>query len=232
MHEPEFYKLVTTVICDDDSKNIYTVPVGRCNKQKSVEESKYEEKSKSALNFSGESISKKEPSKIPEKKTMRLYIVSGAPTLLYQHGNQNSCIISSLASSLHYMGDGYVSEYMIRRKKRSLLEIQNKGRMHFCRDILMGHHKEKSPKDSIIVLRNGIHPCYMIFCNQSAYPTVSLLLDRWHRNNHFITVCGKWIFDSNSEVAFPLTQEWLNYTCRGNDTDVLNTNRAVPLGFV
>ena len=40
-----------------------------------------------------------------------------------------------------------------------------------------------------------------------------------HWTNHCITVCGKWIFDSNSEVAFPLTQDCLNYTCRGNETD-------------
>ena len=61
-----------------------------------------------------------------------------------------------------------------------------------------------------------------------------LLLDTWHRTDNCITVCGKWIFDSNFEVAFPLTQDCLNYTCRGNDTDeikfvgVLHAIRSVP----
>ena len=61
-----------------------------------------------------------------------------------------------------------------------------------------------------------------------------LLLDTWHRTDNCITVCGKWIFDSDFEVAFPLTQDCLNYTCHGNDTnnikfvDVLHTIRAVP----
>ena len=41
---------------------------------------------------------------------MRLYIVSGAPTLFYQQGNQNSRILSYLASALHYMGDEYVED--------------------------------------------------------------------------------------------------------------------------
>ena len=72
---------------------------------------------------------------------MRLYIVPGAPTLLYQQGNHNSCILLSLASALHYMGDGYASEYIIRRKQKPLLEIQNKGKMYFYRDIIIGHHK-------------------------------------------------------------------------------------------
>ena len=96
--ESEFYKLVTTITCDDNSQNIYTVPVGKCNQKTSVEYSKYEEKLKNALIFPCESILKKEPSNISEKKTMRLYIVPGAPTLFNQQGDHNSCILSSLAS--------------------------------------------------------------------------------------------------------------------------------------
>ena len=94
---------------------------------------------------------------------MLLYIVPDTPTLFYQQGNQNSFILSSLASALHYMGDEYASEYIIRSDQNFLLGIHNKGRMHFCCDILMGHHKEKNEKYSIIVLRNGIHPRHMIY---------------------------------------------------------------------
>ena len=107
--ELEFYKLVTMVTCDDESQNTYTVPVGRCNQQTSVEEYKYEEKPKGVLIIPGEYISKKEPRKISENKIMRLYIFPGAPTLFYQQGNHNSCILLSLVSALHYMGDIYIS---------------------------------------------------------------------------------------------------------------------------
>ena len=72
---------------------------------------------------------------------MHLYIVPDAPTLFYKKANHNSCILSSLASVLHYMGDKYASKYIIRCKKKGPLEIHNKGRMHFFRDILMGHHR-------------------------------------------------------------------------------------------
>ena len=61
--EPERYNLVTTVTCNYDSQNVYTVPVGRRNQQTSIEESKYEDKPKSELIDPGESISKKEPIK-------------------------------------------------------------------------------------------------------------------------------------------------------------------------
>ena len=80
---------MTTVTRDDNSQNIYIVPVGWCNQQTSLEESKYEEKPQSSLIVTGEYISKKEPSKLPENKTMRLCIVLGAPTLFYQQGNHN-----------------------------------------------------------------------------------------------------------------------------------------------
>ena len=60
---------------------------------------------------------------------------------------------------------------------------------------------------------------YDIFRNQSTDPTVCLLPDKWHRTDPCITVCGKWIFDSNFEVTFPLIQDFLNCICRGNDTD-------------
>ena len=102
---------MTTVTSDDGSLNIHTVPFGRCNQQTAVEESKYEEKRKNALIGPGESISKKEPSKISEKKIMCFYIVSDAPNLFYRQGNQNSCILSSLVSSLYYTGDAISVTY-------------------------------------------------------------------------------------------------------------------------
>ena len=68
--------------------------------------------------------------------------------------------------------------------------------------------------------------------NQSTYK-MCLLLEMWHRTGHCMTVCGKWIFDSNLKVALPLTQVCLNYICCGNDTDenkfigILHVIRAV-----
>ena len=102
----------------------------------------------------------------------------------------------------------------------------------------MGHHKEKRQErlnDSIEEWHTSTP--YDIFWNQSTYPTVCLLLDTWHQTDCCITVCGKSIFDSNFEVAFPPTQDCLNYTFRGNDTyeikfvGVLHTIRAVPIEF-
>ena len=133
------------------------------------------------------------------------------------------------------MVDEYTSEYIIRHNQKPLLGIQNKGLMHFCHDILMVHHKEKNEKiPNYCIEEWHTSTPYYIFRNQSTYPNVCLLPDTWHRTDHCITVCVIWIFDSNFEVAFPLTQEFLNDTCRGNETDeikfvgVLHAIRSFP----
>ena len=60
---------------------------------------------------------------------MFLYIVPGAPTLLYQQVNHSSCILLSLASSLNYMGDKYAPKYIIKRMLKYILGIHNKGQL-------------------------------------------------------------------------------------------------------
>ena len=58
-------------------------------------------------------------------------IFSGAPNLLYQQGNHNPFILSSMESEFNYMGDKCASEYIINCKQKYLLKINNKARMHF-----------------------------------------------------------------------------------------------------
>ena len=102
--------------------------------------------------------------------------------------------------------------------------------------IFLCNIREKNTKKRLNICIEEWHTYtpYDIFRNQSTYPTLCLLIYMWHRNNHCITVCGKWIFDSNSEVALTLRKVCLNYICCGNDTDenkfigVLHAIRAFP----
>ena len=115
-----------------------------------------------------------------------------------------------------------------------LWRIHNKGEMHFCRDIIRGHHRKKRKKTKYSIKEWHTSTPYDILRNESTYPNVCLLLEMWHWTDHCIKVCGKWIFDSNLKVALPLTQVCLNYICCGNDTDenkfigILHVIRAVP----
>ena len=133
------------------------------------------------------------------------------------------------------MVDEYASKYIIKRKQKPLLEIRNKGRMQFFRDILMGNHREKNEKiPNYHIEEWHTSTPYDILRKQYTYTTVCLLLDMLHRTDHCIAVCSKCIFDYNLKVALPLTQVFLNYICCGNDTDenkfisVLHAIRASP----
>ena len=83
----------------------------------------------------------------------------------------------------------------------------------------MGHHKENEKRLNFSIEEWHTSTLYDIFQNKSTCPTLCLLLEMFHRNDHCITVCGKWIFYSNLKVVLSLTQDCLNYTCCGNDTD-------------
>ena len=105
------------------------------------------------------------------------------------------------------MGDELASEYIIRRKQKSIYFIHSKSRMQFCRDIRMGKYREKNEINIHYHIPewNKFTTTYDILQNQSNYPTVFLLLDTAHRAGHCITVCSKWIFDSNLVFTLPLT---------------------------
>lgn len=151
------------------------------------------------------------------------------PSVMYLQGDKNSCIFSSLASALHYMGDIYASEYIIQRKDESINCLKGKGRMHFCKDILLGHHKRKHEKKLKYTVEEWKgSPEFDIFCDISPFPTVCRLIDGSFGTGHCVTVCNKWIFDSNFENAFALTRKALNDICMGEFRGVSHAIRAVP----
>ena len=97
--EPDFYKQVTTVRCDETRHKTYNVPVGRCSLNTSQDEHKILDMHSNALTCLGESNKKKE--RVPD-----------GPTIKYSQAIQNSCIILSLALALYYMGDELASEHI------------------------------------------------------------------------------------------------------------------------
>ena len=90
--EPYFYKQVTERICDLTGRKTFTVPVGRCSLNTSQEKQNYLDMHSKAFTSLGKSNKKKE--QVPD-----------GPTIKYSQGIKNSCILSSLALALYYMGD-------------------------------------------------------------------------------------------------------------------------------
>ena len=64
--EPDFYKQVTTVTCDETHHKTYTEPVGRCFLHTSVNVPNFVDMHHNVLIFLGESNKKEEPSKISD----------------------------------------------------------------------------------------------------------------------------------------------------------------------
>ena len=129
--ETDFYKQVIDQGSDLTGHKTYTVPVGRCSLNTSQEKHIYLDMHSNALTCLVKYNKKKE--RVPDVSTIK-----------YSQGIQNSCIISSLASALYFMGDELASEYIIRRKQLTLAFVHGKGRMQFCRDTLMVQQKEKT----------------------------------------------------------------------------------------
>ena len=75
--EPEFYKLVTTLTCDETKHKTYTVPVGRCFLHTSVNVPNFVDMHHNAIICLGESNNKEEPSKISDnnKNAYTLFLV-------------------------------------------------------------------------------------------------------------------------------------------------------------
>ena len=162
-------------------------------------------------------------------------MVSGAPILFYQQYSMDSCIISSFAAAVHYMGDKKAAEYINRRKEQSLVAFSNGGRMQFCNDVILNHYKQKNEKKLRYTVQNwNESKPFDIFKDISTWPTVCLLLDSAGRAEHCVTVCNKWIFDSNFDYAFPLSEQCLHYICGGDDekdikfVSVCQAIRAIP----
>ena len=74
--EPDFYKKVTTVTCDETRHKTYTVPVGRFALHKSKDEPNFLDMHSNSLTCLGESNNKKEH-------------VPDGPTIKYSQGIQN-----------------------------------------------------------------------------------------------------------------------------------------------
>ena len=87
--EPYFYKLVTTVTCDETKHKTYTLPFGQWFLHTSVNVPNFLDMHHNALICLGESNKKEEPSKISDNNKKCLRIVPGEPSLLFSQGNQN-----------------------------------------------------------------------------------------------------------------------------------------------
>lgn len=134
------------------------------------------------------------------------------PRLEYMQKGMDTCLFSSLASALHYLGLEESAAVIAARAQQyaasspngivnweGLLQVMNKT----CRWLVPRKLHGKN---------------FQILTDISDYPTTVSLQAVDGGTQHAVTVVGKFIFDSNCERALPLTEESLNHCCSTDTT--------------
>ena len=154
---------MTTVTRDDDSQNIYTVPVEWCNQQKSVEESNNAGKRKNVLIVPGESISKKELRKISGRKkcaytVFLVHLPYSINKPIRMHVLYRPChkyCIIWVMDMRQNISSG-ISKSLFWKFR---IKVRCASDVIFFWDIT----EKKTKKYAIIILRNGIHTRRIIY---------------------------------------------------------------------
>ena len=164
------------------------------------------------------SASKKDFFDVPEgtskmMSSANIEKTTDAPRVQYQQDEQSSCVFSGLASALYAMGDTFAAGAVASLVHQSL--VDNNGPFEFARMVMTdryGHRK------GLQKLRYSIQTWkeeekFIPLAQLSRFPTMLHLVDSAGNEGHCVTVCGKWIFDSNHSHALPLSRDSLDAIC-------------------
>ena len=139
-----------------------------------------------------------------------------SPQMKFRQGNQDTCIFSSFASALYYVGFWDLATDLDKNKEEDM------GGRHGLKSLLKIMQKEVrwlTPK----WFRNVTTPCFM-----SQLPhyciAVAVLQGSDGSANHAVSIVTNsvdncWLFDSNEEYAVPCTQRTLDICTRMSDDD-------------
>ena len=130
------------------------------------------------------------------------------PKIKYrQKEGEHTCMVYSFASALHYIGEKqYASEIYKMHKK-----IVN------CKDAVgrfSDYVRQINEKFQFYIFKTKE---WNILENAQASLVLVTLGGSNGKQDHCVTLCGKWVFDSNFEYALPLCQESLDLCCSTDD---------------
>jgi len=139
--------------------------------------------------------------------------MSGCQKLQYLQKNKKTCLFSSFASALHFLG-----------LEKSAQDVQNKALEYSSDsskgglDIWKGLSDTMEKTCSWLVPDNvGTH--FDIFNDLSEYPTAVCLEDMDGNIQHAVTIVGALIFDANCQRALPLNKKSLDYCCASDEKE-------------
>jgi hypothetical protein len=141
-----------------------------------------------------------------------------APKVKYQQNEAATCLLSSAASALFYIGSCMDCNDEVIHEVAS--EIHNLAKRT---DATQTFHNNWSLLRKMFQTRLGyllptkVNKWFDPICDRSIYPTVVQLMGKDGGVEHAVTFVGDWIFDSNFPRALPLNREALDFICAGDE---------------
>ena len=129
------------------------------------------------------------------------------PELKYMQGSDFTCLFSSFASALHYIG--------LRKTAKDVADFAKTFSAQSKLGILnwKGLNAVMEKSCSWLIPKSLEVAIFDVLTETSEFPTVMSLEAEDGSTQHAITVVGNLIFDSNIQRAIPLTRSNLNYCC-------------------
>ena len=131
--------------------------------------------------------------------------VRGAPAVAHPQGRKDSCVFSSAASALDFMGETKAAHVVVKRIPESLTHDNPMALLH---DVL----NSKNFK-TVEVVGWFKRAQLDLLSEESPYLTTVQLLGEDGGVGHSVTIVGGWIFDATLPHALPLSRASLDECC-------------------
>jgi hypothetical protein len=152
--------------------------------------------------------------RIPRLAYFPFLVRPHAPTVRFPQGKHNTCIYSSFASALHFLGATSAADHI---KNTAVQDGGSDLRTVF------GRLSKRVIATPVRFLQQRRIPLSFNFSTDldESMILVGSLVASDGSVNHAVNITGGWVFDSNEEVAFPLTKEALDVCTQSEDEATL-----------
>ena len=139
--------------------------------------------------------------------------VPNAPPCVHQQKQERTCVFSSFASCVHYLGHVEMGKRIQALAWNQSYRMNNLERLQVAVNTSLGKkcciRKYKTNKLDLLDVSQQHET------NGSIHPTIVVLEGDDGGIEHAVTVYGSWVFDSNVNVALPLTRKTLDWCVMG-----------------
>jgi hypothetical protein len=157
--------------------------------------------------------------RIPRLEYFPFLVRPNAPAVRFPQGKHDTCIYSSFASALHFCGARSAANHI---KHVAVRDSGSDPRTVF------GRLAVQVTTTTVRFLQQRRIPSSFNFRNDldESMILVGSLVASDGSVNHAVTITGGWVFDSNEDVAFPLTKEALDVCTQSEGEATLSGSRS------